>query len=140
MQILTNNIIYMEKNLDSASTAKKIENLEIFTLRDDTGNKVMELLSEKKDSARTLLYSITIDPILIDGSADTYDTEAFGAILQKYIEHLQEKNPDSPFCLVVDRKANIADSFYITIWNLLKNYADTIVSKSGTNKMILTCE
>ena len=136
MQILTNNIIYMEEKNYTVSVEEIQDGSEVLFLSDDTWKKVAELLSEKKDS----LYAISIDPVLMKGSADAYDSDAFAVILQRYIEHLQDKNPDVPFRLVIERKNNIADSFYSAVWDLLKKYADTIVVKSATNNMILTCD
>ncbi len=138
MQILTNNIIYMRTNLYRVAIDEKVENLEIVSLRDETWKKVMELLSEKNSSQHALVYNISVGTSIIDGSEGVYDIEAFGTILQKYIEHLQTEKPDTPFRLVIEKKNNVDDSFYVAVWNLLKSHADKIITKS--NNMILTCE
>ena len=126
----------MEEKKYTVSVEETQEGGEALILSDDTWKKVAKLLSEKKDS----LYAISIDPVLMKGSSSAYDSEAFATSLQKYIEHLQDKNPDAPIRLVIERKSNIDDSFYSTVWDLLKNYADKIVVKSPSNNMILTCD
>ena len=129
----------MEKNLYTVSVEEIEAGSEVMILTDNTWKKIAELLSEKKDSPDALVYAISIDPILMqDGTS--YDSEAFATSLQRYIEHIQSKNPDVPFRLVIERKNNIADSFYAAVWNLLTNYADTIVVKSNSNSMILVCD
>lgn len=128
----------MGTNLYRVAIDEKVENLEVVSLRDETWKKVMELLSEKNSNQHALVYKISVEPSIVDGSEGGYDAEAFGTILQKYIEHLQAEKPDTPFRLVIERKDNVDDSFYAAVWNLLKSHADAIVTKS--NNMILTCE
>jgi hypothetical protein len=129
----------MEKNLYTVSIEEIQAGSEVLILTDHTWKKIAELLSEKKDSPDALLYFISIDPVLMkDGTS--YDSDAFATSLQRYIEHIQRKNPDISFRLVVERKNNITDSFYAAVWNLLTNYADTIVVKSNNNSMILVCD
>ena len=75
----------------------------------------MELLSEKNSSQHALVYKISVGTSIIDGSEGVYDVEAFGTILQKYIEHLQTEKPDTPFRLVIEKKNNVDDSFYVAV-------------------------